>query len=126
MRYHPIAIAFVAAMLGAAAVGVRPGANWDDFAPLLVGAALAAATTGIVASFMQFLPDRLFGPLSLPAGALVSLAVMVLLRAAEYMGLAPAPLATALVWATAAVVALLTARASGVGLPWLRRVSRTR
>ncbi len=60
MRHQPMAIAFVIAIFGAAAIGIRPGSGSDDWGPILVGATLAAAMTGIVASIMQFLPQRLF------------------------------------------------------------------
>jgi hypothetical protein len=121
-----MAIAFVVAAIGAAAIGLRPGANWSNMAPLLTGATLAAAMTGLVASIMQFLPNRLFSPFTLVAGAVVAIAVFVLLRAGEYMGLERAPVSTAFAWALAAVVALIVSRESGMRLPALRRASRPR
>ena len=125
MRHQPMTIAFLVASLGAAAVGVRPGASWPDFAPLLVGATLVAAMSGLIASIMQFLPYRLFAPFTLVAGAVVALAVLVLLRAAEYMGLGRAPASTFFVWALAVMVALVVSREFGVRMP-LGRAPRPR
>lgn len=117
MRHQPMLIAFIIAMLGAAAVAIRPGAGADDWGPLLMGAALSAAATGIAASVLQFLPPRLFGVWAIVAGMGVAFVVAALLSAAAMIGLAPIPAPTALVWAGAAIVGLFVSRASGVRLP---------
>jgi hypothetical protein len=118
-------IAFVVAALGAAAIGLRPGAGWPDLAPLVAGATIAGAMTGLVAVIMQFLPYRLFAPFTVAAGAAVALAVLVVLRATEYMGLERAPSSTFFVWALAAIVGLIVSREAGVRLP-LGRPPRAR
>jgi hypothetical protein len=120
MRHQPMAIAFVIAMIGAAAVGIRPGSSAADWGPLLLGAALAGAMTGIVATIMQFLPQRLFLPSAVVAGMIVAFGVSALLYAAGAIWLAPVPTATVYVWAGAAIAALLVSRASGLRLPPVR------
>ncbi len=125
MRQQPMIVAFVVAAVGAIAIGMRPGAESSSWAPLLVGVALAAATTGIVGTFMQFLPNRLFGPFTFLAGAIVATAVFVLLRATEYMGFVGLPAYSAGLWGAAAIVALVVSRESGLRLPPLRK-SRAR
>ena len=120
MRHQPMALAFVIALLGAAAVEIRPGSGGEDWAAILLGATLAAAMTGLVASIMQFLPQRLFAPSAAVAGMAVALGVSALLYAAETIWLGPIAPSTVFVWAAAAIVALLVTRASGVRLPPVR------
>ena len=120
MRHQPMAIAFVIAIFGAAAVGIRPGSGSGDWGPILVGAALAAAMTGIAASIMQFLPQRLFVAAAVVGCMVVALSVSALLYAAGTIWLAPIPTATVFVWAASAFVALVVTRASGVRLPPVR------
>ena len=120
MRHQPMALAFVAALFAAAAVTLRPGAGGVDWASILVGSALTAAMTGIAATIVQFLSSRAFAGIAVVAGILVALAVALLLRAAEYIGLEPLPAATIFVWGAAAIVALFVSRAAGVKLPPFR------
>ena len=120
MRHQPMAIAFLIAIFGAAAIAIRPGSSAVDWGPIVVGGAMAAAMTGIVASIAQFLPQRLFVAAAVVGGMVVAFIVSALLYAAGTIGLAPIAPATAFVWAAAAVVALLVTRASGVRLPPVR------
>jgi hypothetical protein len=116
MRHQPMALAFLAAGLGAAlvAMGSSSGADWR---PILVGATLTAATTGIIASIMQFLPERLFAPYAIVAGVAVALVVSALLYLAENIWLPPITNSTVFVWPAAAIVALVVSRRYGVRLP---------
>lgn len=120
MRHQPMAIAFVIAIFGAAAIGIRPGSGSDDWGPILVGAALAAAMTGIIAAIMQFLPQRLFLASAAVGGILVAFTVSAILYAAETLWLQPIASSTVFVWAAAALVALLVTRSAGVRLPPVR------
>ncbi|MCC7008804.1 MAG: hypothetical protein IT184_08315 [Acidobacteria bacterium] len=119
MRFlQPLALAFVLAVAGALATGMRPG--WP-FSTLLIGATLAAAMTGLVASVLQFLPERLYLPFAILAGAVVALFVSASLQAIEVMGFGSVRDTTVYVWPVAAIVTLLVSRASGMRLPSLRR-----
>lgn len=104
MRHQPMALTFVAALLGASVVEIRPGAGAADWASILVGAALAAATTGIAAAILQFLPQRLFVPAAAVGGMAVAFCVSALLYAAEGIWLRPIPAVTTFVWAGASIV----------------------
>ena len=120
MRHQPMSLGFVIALFGAAAVEIRPGSGAADWAAILVGAALAGAMTGIVASIMQFLPERLAVPSAIVGGMVVGFGVSALLYAAETIWLSPITSSTVFVWTGSAVVSLLVTRASGVRLPPVR------
>jgi hypothetical protein len=112
-----MALAFVIAMLGAAAIVVRPGSGGADWGVVVLGSTLTAATTGILASILQFLPQRLFAAAAVVGGALVAAGVSGLLYAAQAIWAAPTPSSTVFVWAGAAITSLVITRASGVRLP---------
>jgi hypothetical protein len=113
-------LTFVVALLGASVVEIRPGSSAADWASILVGAALAAAMTGIAAAILQFLPQRLFVPAAAAGGVAVALCVSALLDAGEGIWLRPIAAVTTLVWAGASIVALMVTRRAGVRLPPLR------
>jgi len=118
MRFMPIVSAFVIALLGAVAVGLRPG---YPFGALLMGATIVAAMTGLAASVLQFLPQRHFLPAAIAVGCLSGLLVVPMLNWAQVLGLGHVRNAAAVVWPVAVVVALLLSRASGLDFPTMRR-----
>jgi hypothetical protein len=118
MRFLPIVAAFVIALIGALAVGLRPGYAFDT---LLIGATIAAAMTGLSASVLQFLPQRLFMPVAVVAGAVLGLLVAPMLTWAQVLGFGEVRGAASLVWPAAVVSALLLSRASGLDFPTMRR-----
>jgi hypothetical protein len=118
MRFMPIVFSFLIALVGAAAVGLRPG---YPFATLLMGATIVAAMTGLAASVLQFLPQRLFLPTAIAAGCVLGLLVAPMLNWAEVLGFGDARGAASVVWPLAAVVGLLLSRASGLDFPTMRR-----
>ena len=81
---------------------------------------MAAAMTGIVASIMQFLPQRLFLASAVVGGMVVAFSVSALLYAAETIWLSPIASSAVFVWAAAALIALLVTRSAGVRLPPVR------
>ena len=124
MHRQPMAVAFVLAFVGAAAFAIRPGFSAADLWPIVVGTTLTAALTGIVASVLQFLPQRFFALLTLLAAAVIGILVSGLLAAADTIWLRPAAAPVAFVWPCAAAAALLVARADGMRLPRLRMSRR--
>ena len=118
MPLIPIASAFVIAIIGALAVGFRPG---YPFGALLLGATTIAAMTGLAASVIQFVPQRYYLLAAIVAGTAVGLLVGPLLAMAEVIGFGDVRGASALVWPVAAVASLILSRASGMQLPSLRR-----
>lgn len=118
MRFMPIASTFVIALLGAVAVGFRPGYPFDT---LLLGAVLVSAMTGIAASVLQFLPQRLFLPAAIAAGCVLGLLVAPMLNWAQVLGWGDVRGAASLVWPVAAVSGLLLSRAAGLDVPTMRR-----
>jgi hypothetical protein len=118
MRFMPIASTFVIALLGAVAVGFRPGYPFDT---LLLGAVLVSAMTGIAASVLQFLPQRLFLPAAIAAGCVLGLLVAPMLNWAQVLGWGDVRGAASLVWPVAAVSGLLLSRAAGLDFPTMRR-----
>ena len=120
MRHQPMALAFVVALLGAAAVEIRPGAGAADWGAIFVGATVAAAMTGIAAAIVQFLPERMFVAAAVVGGMAVAFCVSALLYAADSIWLRPITAATAFVWAGASITALVVTRRAGVRLPPLR------
>jgi hypothetical protein len=120
MAYRPVFLAFLAAAIGAAIVGVSVGfaPNRADWPALFVGVVSTAAMTGLVASGVQFLPNRHYGSVSVGAGVFVAFAVAVLLRAGEsILGIGRVPAATVVVWAAAVILALILTREAGHRLP---------
>lgn len=118
MRVMPMVSAFVIALVGAVAVGLRPGYG---FAPLLLGATIASAMTGMAASALQFLPQRYFLPAAILGGSLTGLVVGALLQAAQVLDTGPVRGMTLGVWPATVVAALVVSRVSGMKLPRLRR-----
>ena len=118
MRFMPLGVAFLIALVGALALGLRPG---YPFATLLIGATIAAAMTGIAASVLQFLPQRGFVPAAILGGAALGLIVTPLLTWADALGVGDARRAVAIVWPVAVVAGLLLSRASGLDFPSPRR-----
>jgi hypothetical protein len=118
MPLVPIVFAFALALAGALALGFRPG---YPFGPLLFGATIVAAMSGIAASVLQFLPQRYFVLFGLAAGTLLGLLVTPLLGVAETLEFGEVRGAVAWVWPIALVAALLWSRALGMRLPALRR-----
>jgi hypothetical protein len=118
MRFMPLVSAFVIALIGAVAVGLRPG---YPFVTLLIGATIVSAMTGLAASVLQFLPQRLFLPTAVVAGSVLGLLVVPMLGWAEVFGFGDVRAAAALVWPVAAVAGLLLSRASGLDFPTTRR-----
>ena len=119
MHREPIPVAFVVAA-GASAI-LAPPVHGADFGVIVLGSTLAAATTGIIAAAMQFLPhamvqrlhrDRQRGDLD----ARVESAR----RRWVSIWLGPIPERLGIAWALGAATALLASRASGMGLPGLR------
>jgi hypothetical protein len=118
MRFLPIAATFVIALLGAAAVGFRPG---YAFSTLLLGAVIVAAMAGIAASVLQFLPQRLFLPSAIVAGSVLGLLVAPMLNWTQVLGWGDVRGAASIVWPVAAVAGLLLSRAAGLDFPTMRR-----
>lgn len=118
MRFMAMVSAFVIALVGATAVGLRPG---YPFGTLLLGATILAAMTGMAASVLQFLPQRYFFSATIAGGIALGLLVATLLRAARVLDFGDVHGATIVVWPVAAVVALFLGRASGMQMAKLRR-----
>jgi hypothetical protein len=118
MRFMPIVSAFVIALLGAVAVGLRPGYPFDM---LIIGATIVAAMTGIAASVLQFLPQRRFLPAAITAGVILGLLVAPMLNWAQVLGYGDVRGVAAVVWPVAVVAGLLLSRASGLDFPTMRR-----
>jgi len=118
MRFMPLISAFVIALLGAMAVGLRPG---YAFGSLLLGATIVSAMTGLAASVLQFLPQRHFLPAAIVAGCILGLMVAPMLGWAEVLGFGRVRGAASVVWPVAAVSGLLLSRASGMDFPAMRR-----
>lgn len=120
VAYRPVFLSFIAAALGAAVIGLSLGfvPSRADWQALLLGAVSTAAMTGLVASGVQFLPNRHYASVTVISGVAVAILVGVLLRAGEsVMGIGPVPIATGLVWAAAVIVALIVHREWSHRLP---------
>ena len=118
MHREPIAVAF-AVSAGTAAILTLP-TDGAQFGTILAGSTLTAATTGIIAAAMQFLPQRWFNPFTIVASVVTWLLVAVLLRVFGYLWLGPIPDRLGIAWALGSASALLIGRASGMRLPRLR------
>jgi hypothetical protein len=121
MRFMPILSAFVIALIGGIAVGLRPGYS---FGTLFVGATLVAAMTGLAASVLQFLPQRYFMPVAIVAGVILGWMVSPMLNWAQVMGFGDVRGPASLIWPIAIVTGLLWSRSAGLDFPTMRR-SRT-
>jgi hypothetical protein len=117
MRRQPIFMAFAIAATGAVVIGLRSGGPWP---PIVVGVMLAAAMTGILGVVLQFLPQRLFMPLTILSGIAVGLLISVALYAFEVMGFGAAPRSTIVVWPIATIFALLISRRDGLRVSAIR------
>lgn len=118
MRFMPIVSAFAIALIGAVAVGLRPG---YPFSSLLIGAAIVAAMTGLAASVLQFLPQRHFMPTAIIAGVILGLMVGPMMNWAQVLGFGDVRSPASVVWPVAVVTGLLWSRASGLDFPTMRR-----
>jgi hypothetical protein len=118
MPVGPITVSFLIAGLGALVTSSR---SESPLGTMFLAATLVAATTGLMASALQFLPSRFFVPLSIVAAAVVAFFVSVVLYVIEYLGFGQLHAVTIFVWPLAALVALLMSRSWGMGLPTLRR-----
>jgi hypothetical protein len=118
MRFIPMASAFIFALAGAVAVGLRPG---YPFGGLLLGATAVAAMAGLGASAIQFVPRRYFVPVAVLGGTALGLLVALLLGAADGLYVGDVRGSVTAVWPAAVVGALLLSRASGMRMPGLRR-----
>ena len=118
MRLIPMTSAFVIALLGAVAVGLKPG---YPFGTLVFGATIVAAVTGIAASVLQFLPDRHYALVAVVAGVSLGFLVARMMGIAEALGFGDVRRVSTVVWPTAVVAALLISRAFGMHLPRFRR-----
>jgi hypothetical protein len=123
MRVMPIVSAFVIALIGAMAVGLRPG---FPFSALLLGATLVAALTGVAASVLQFASERYFSAAAILTGAALGMLVPTLMDLAQSIGFGDLRGGSAVVWPVAAVVGLLFSRSSGMRLPLSASSSRRR
>jgi hypothetical protein len=122
--YRPVFLAFGAATLGAAVVALALSfaGGRAEWLALLLGAVSTAAMTGLIASGIQFLPNRHYSAVTVLSAIVVGLAVNVLLRAGETtMGLGRVPAATVVVWAAAVILSLIVTRESARRLPPVER-----
>ena len=118
MHREPIPVAF-AVSAGAAAI-LTPPTDPTQFGTILAGSTLTAATTGVIAAAVQFLPQRWFNVFTVVAGVVTWLLVAVLLRVFGHLWLGPIPERLGIAWALGSATALLLGRASGMQLPRLR------
>ena len=121
MSLIPIATAFVVALVGATAIGLRPGYS---FGTLLTGATMVAAVTGIVATVLEFLARHHFVPAAIVVGTIAGLLVAPLLGITQTLGIGDTRDPVIVVWPIATVAGLLFSRAAGMQLPALRRRPR--
>jgi hypothetical protein len=117
MRFMPIAAAFVIALVGGMAVGLRPGYS---FGSLVMAATIVAAMTGLAASVLQFLPNRRFDLVAVIVGCVLGLLVPPMLAWAQVLGVGPVRGAASVVWPVAVVTALLISHGAGMQMPRLR------
>jgi len=120
MPLVPIVYAFVIALIGAVAVGLRPG---YPFGALLLGATIVSAMTGLAASVLQFLAPRYFLVGAIVLGTTLGLLVGFMMRSADVLNFGDVRTAANLVWPVAVVAGLVLSRMSGMRLPsaWRRR-----
>lgn len=120
MRFLPIVAAFTIALIGAVAVGFRPG---YAFSTLFIGATTVAAMTGLAVSVLQFLPPRYFLPTAIVSSVILGLLVTQILRWSAILGFGLAQDAVALVWPVAIMAGLFWGHATGMDFPTIRRRS---
>ena len=120
MHREPIPVAFGASVAAATVLAMRPELHTADWAPIVVGSALTAAATGIVASTMQFLKQKSFAVFTVVASAAIWLLVSVLVSAVSYDWFSPASRRMSLAWPIGAATALILSRTSGMSAPRLR------
>lgn len=118
MRLLPILYAFIIALVGAVAVGLRPG---YPFGALLLGATIVAAMTGFASAILQFSPQRYFPIVAVVAGCVLGLIVGPMLGWAQVLGFGGVREPVLLIWPLAIVSALLLSRESGMRLPTAHR-----
>jgi len=118
MHREPIPVAF-AISAGVAAI-LMPPTDPVHFGAIVLGSTLTAATTGIIAAGMQFLPPRWFNVVTGIASVVTWLLVAALLRAVGYLWLGPLPGRLGIAWALGSATALMVGRASGMRMPRLR------
>ncbi len=118
MRFMPIAAAFVIALIGSVAVGLRPGYS---FGSLLMAATIVAAMTGLAASVLQFLPQRSFMPAATLSGVILGLMVGPMMNWAQVLGFGDVRGPASVVWPVAVVTGLLWSRTAGLDFPTMRR-----
>jgi len=118
MHREPIPVAFVVSA-GVAAI-LAPPVHGADLGIVVLGSTLTAATTGIIAAAVQFLPQRWFSVFTVVASVVTWLLVAVLLRTFGQLWLGPVPERLGIAWALGSATALMLGRASGMQLPRLR------
>lgn len=118
MRFIPIISAFVVALIGGIAVGLRPG---YPFGSILIGAAIVAAMTGLASSVLQFVSNRFYLLAATIVGVALGLLVPPMLGMAEVIGFGDVRGAASVVWPVAVVVGLVLSHEAGMQLPRLRR-----
>lgn len=121
MLLMPVSSAFLIALVGGLAVGLRSG---YPFLPILVGATLVAAMTALASSVLQFLPQRFYMAGAVLTGVAVGMVVWPMLEFAEVMGLGPVRGPLLGVWPVAAVSSLLLSRSWGMRMPHVRHRPR--
>jgi hypothetical protein len=122
MHKEPIPVAFVVAA-GASAI-LAPPVHGADFAVIVIGSTLTAATTGIIAAAMQFLPKRWFNVCTVLASVVTWMLVSRLLSTFGHLWQIPIAGRVGIAWAVGSATALILSRASGMQLPRLRRWTR--
>lgn len=118
MHREPIPVAF-AISAGASAI-LAPPIHGTDLGIIVLGSTLTAATTGIIAAAMQFLPQRWFNVFTVVSSVVTWMLVSSLLSALGHLWLGPIPERIGIAWAIGAATALLASRADGMRLPRLR------
>jgi|SRR5690606_2656927 len=118
MHLMPIVYAFIIALVGGVAVGMRPGYPFES---ILLGATIAAAMTGLAATMVQFVPQRYFVLAASVGGALLGLVAGQMLGWARVLDFGPVRGPFLIVLPVAIVAGLLLSRATGMRLPSLRR-----
>src|SRR5690349_7342379 len=104
MHQEPIPVAFVVS--AAAGAILAPPIHGADLGVIVAGATLTAATTGIVAAGMQFLPSRWFNALTGVAAVATWALVSTILAAWGSIWLGAVPPRLGIAWAVGSASAL--------------------